>query len=56
MSVDVNPIKDQFARFLEANDWLAFKTMAEHYLTTAAKLKKRDIDAPVEVRYLKGNN
>ena len=43
---DVNKVKDEFVRFLYQSDWLAFKTMAEYYLQSAAKLKKKDIRAP----------
>ncbi len=46
MATDVNAIKDQFARFLDAKDSATSKTMAEYYLKTAAILKTKDIDAP----------
>ena len=32
MATDVNAIKDQFARFLDAKDSATSKTMAEYYL------------------------
>lgn len=50
MPIDVNPIKDQYARFLKTSEWRVFKTMAEYYLRTAAILKRKDISAPVELR------
>jgi hypothetical protein len=43
---DVNKAKDKFVRFLCQSDWLAFKTMAEYYLRSAAELKNKDIKAP----------
>lgn len=36
-------IKCQYAKFFEVSDWYAFKKVAEYYLKTAAKLKKRDV-------------
>jgi hypothetical protein len=50
MTFDVNPIKDQFACFLEVNHWPDFKTMAEYYLRTAATLMKKDVDVPAELK------
>ncbi len=47
---DVNEVKDQFVRFLCQSDWLAFKTMAEYYLQSAAELKTRNIRAPDSLR------
>ncbi len=39
----VNEIKDQYARILVKSDSILFKEIAEYYLETAAKLKKKDI-------------
>ena len=39
----VNEIKSQYARILKKSDWVNFKEMAEYYLKTAARLKKKDV-------------
>jgi hypothetical protein len=36
-------IKRQFAKVFTANDWPAFKLLAEYYLQTATRLRTRDI-------------
>jgi hypothetical protein len=44
--VDIeSQIRDQYAKFFVDHDWYTFKTVSEHYLQTAAKLKKCDIEA-----------
>ena len=47
MSEIVNEIKEQFARVLNASDWLHLLEVAEFHFETAAKLKKKNI------RYIK---
>jgi len=39
----VSEIKSQYARILKKSDWINFKEMAEYYLKTAARLKKKDV-------------
>ncbi|MBL7135883.1 MAG: hypothetical protein ISS81_04730 [Candidatus Marinimicrobia bacterium] len=42
MSIE-REIKDQYAKFFLEEDWLIFKSTAEYYLETAAKILKKDI-------------
>lgn len=45
--MDIEPqIKTQYAKFFTQNDWSVFRSIADYYFTTAAILKKDDIDAP----------
>src|SRR5260370_636678 len=37
-------LKQQFARVFVVGDWTLFKQMADHYLGTAARLRKKDIE------------
>jgi len=45
-------MKKQYARFFEKQDWKGFKSVAEYYLGTATKLRKRDIECKKAYRLL----
>jgi len=48
-------IKQQFAKIFTVNDWRIFKLLAEYYLKTASKLRKRNIDIENDFKLLARN-
>ncbi|RME56680.1 hypothetical protein D6779_10150 [Candidatus Parcubacteria bacterium] len=48
-------IKQQFARIFNTGDWSAFKLLAEYYLRTATRLRKRDVDIGTPYKLLARN-
>ncbi len=51
--MDIEPqIKTQYAKFFTQSDWPVFRDVAEYYFTTAAMLKKDDIDSPISHQLL----
>ena len=52
----VTEIRHQYARVLEPAEWKQFKSVAEYYFETAAKLKKQDIDSIETMKLLLRNS
>ncbi len=46
-------IKQQYSKYFVSSDWHIFKSTAEYYLETAAKILKQDIkygrESPIEI-------
>lgn len=48
-------VKQQFARVFVVRDWTLFKRMADHYLRTAARLRRTDIEIAPPLKLLARN-